>query len=506
MLGQPKSYNNVTFSFIVQSAQKTRFIWLDTLCKNNYNAKSLRNTKGRAACAYKSTGSESGKIFPPGQSFERYSAVQIQSICTEVQHGQYYGSSAKKEIKMINESISSPFKRVTRLMATTVIVFLLIVGIFATSAFAGIASQYNVVINDNGRQFTVATEETEPIEILNEANLTLGEFDRLDISGFTAGEGGVITVDRLNTVNIQLGDVITPYEVYADTVGDALKEIGVENESKALNYEDTDAVENGMVIMISAPYEVTVYADGETYDISISDSTVEDVISLAGISLGSEDYTEPQLSEAVTDGMQITVYRVETKIVTETETIKHDTKTKTDSSMEIGKSRTETKGSDGEKTVTYEVKYVNGEEQSRNEISSVVTKEPVTEVKYVGTKAADVKPNGVQSKNGYTLGQKIKGKYTHYCACAKCCGKSNGVTASGKKVYNGMPDPHYVACNWLPLGSVIQVDGVNYTVVDRGGSRLSKTGRIDIYTPGGHSAALKGGTGSCDIVIVRLGW
>lgn len=412
----------------------------------------------------------------------------------------------KKEIKMINESGVSPFKRVTGFMATAVIAFVLIVCIFTTSAFAGMAMQYNVVIDDNGRQITVATEETEPIEILEEANIALGANDRLDITGFTAGEGGTIKVDRLNTVNIQLGDVIAPYDVYADTVGEALSEIGINGESSALNYSAEDAVENGMVIIVSAPLEVTVEADGETYNISVSDSTVAEVIAYAGITLDADDYTEPALETEVEDGMTITVYRVETKTVTVSETIDHDTVTKTDSDMEIGESRTETKGVDGEKSVTYEVTYVNGEEQSKNELSSTVTKEPVTEVKYVGTKAADVEPNGVQSKNGYTLGQKISGKYTHYCACVKCCGKSNGVTASGKKVYNGMPNPYYIACNWLPLGSVIQVDGVNYTVVDRGGSRLSQKGRIDIYTPEGHSAALKGGTGSCEIVIVRLGW
>lgn len=407
---------------------------------------------------------------------------------------------------MINESNASPFKRVTKFMATAVIAFVLIFCVFATNAFAGMAAQYNVVIDDNGKQFTVATEETEPIEILNEANITLGANDRLDITGFTAGEGGTIVVDRLNTVNIQLGDVITPYEVYADTVGEALAEIGMSDTNSAENYENSDAVENGMVIIVSAPLSVSLYADGQTYNINVSGGTVEDVISLAGVSLGSSDYTEPELSTAVTDGMKITVCRTETKIVTKTETIKFDTETKTDSSLEIGETRIGTKGVNGEKIVTYKVTYVNGKEQSKEEVSSAVTKQPVTQVKYAGTKSPGVTPNGVQSKNGYTLGQKISGKYTHYCACATCCGKSNGITASGKKVYNGMPNPYYVACNWLPLGSVINVDGTNYTVVDRGGSRLSQKGRIDIYTPEGHAAALRGGTGSCEITIVRLGW
>lgn len=407
---------------------------------------------------------------------------------------------------MINESRAASLKHISRAMVAAVTAFILIFCIFATNAFADIVSEYNVVINDNGTEYTVATEETEPIEILEEANITLGPNDRLNIAGFTAGEGGTIVVDRLNTVNIKTGDVIKAYDVYADTVGEAFAELEMDITGCTLNYDTNNAVENGMVITVTAPNSVTVYADGETYSLKVSSVTVAQVISLAGITLGDNDYCEPAADAVVEDGTVITVFRTEIKTVTVTETIGHDTQTKTDSDLEIGETRTETQGVDGEKVVTYKITYVNGEESAREELASTVTRQPVTEVKYTGTKTPGVEPNGVQSKNGYTLGQKIKGKYTHYCACAICCGKSNGVTASGKKVYNGMPNPYYVACNWLPLGSVINVDGINYTVVDRGGSKLSKEGRIDIYTPEGHNAALRGGTGSCTITIVRLGW
>ena len=80
------------------------------------------------------------------------------------------------------------------------------------------------------------------------------------------------------------------------------------------------------------------------------------------------------------------------------------------------------------------------------------------------------------------------------------------MTASGKKLTNGMENPYCVACNWLPLGSIIEVDGVTYTVADRGGSGLSRVGRIDIYTPEGHTAAKQNGRGSASIKIIRLGY
>ena len=407
---------------------------------------------------------------------------------------------------MINESSVVSFKRVSRLASATVIAFVLIVCIFTATAFAGVTGEYDVVINDNGKEYTVTTEETQPIEILNEANITLGANDKLNIAGFEAGEGGIIVVDRLNTVYIKYDEIITAYNVYADTVAEAFSEIGVNTENCQIDYSPSARVENGMIINVAGAKTVILNADSTSSTISAIGSTVADVISLAGISLDGDDYVEPALNTAIEDGMEITVYRVTVKTETRKETIKFSTETKQNSDMDTGTSEIEVAGQNGEKQVEYRVTYINGREASKEELSSTVTKEPVTEVKVVGTKQGSVEPNGVQSANGYSVGQTIKGKYTHYCSCAKCCGKSNGVTASGKKVYTGMPNPYYVACNWLPLGSVISVNGTNYTVVDRGGSGLSSGGRIDIYTPEGHQAAIRGGTGSCSITIIRLGW
>ena len=71
-----------------------------------------------------------------------------------------------------------------------------------------------------------------------------------------------------------------------------------------------------------------------------------------------------------------------------------------------------------------------------------------------------------------------KFKITYYCACKKCCGKDNGITASGVKAQEGVT----VAANTskLPFGSKIYINGIGWrTVQDRGGA--IKGNRLDIY-------------------------
>ncbi|MGN0531402.1 MAG: G5 domain-containing protein [Eubacterium sp.] len=410
---------------------------------------------------------------------------------------------------MTNQSIAG--KRSLRSILTTVIALVLIVATFATPALADVFSNYDVVIADNGESITVTTNETEPIEILNAAGVTLDSDDKIDISAFRQGKGGTIAIDRCNTINVEVDGSIQDFDVYADTVGQALKECGITIHSgDKLTYDQSAPVKDGMVIGIKTAFSVSLYVDGSITKLAIVEGTVGDLLALAGIELGANDYTKPSIDTPLEKDMKVKVYRVEYKELKATEAVPFSTKKINDNTMTRGKTKVITQGVDGSKEVTYKVKYVNGKEKERTQQSAVVLTEPVQKVVKVGTKKIEgtqsVKPNGVKSRNGLTVGQKISGRYTHYCACATCNGNSRGITSSGKRIRNGMSNPYYIACNWLPLGSVLRVNGHNYTVVDRGGSRLSKRGYIDIFTPEGHSACYRYGTGSCTITIVRLGW
>jgi 3D (Asp-Asp-Asp) domain-containing protein len=75
-------------------------------------------------------------------------------------------------------------------------------------------------------------------------------------------------------------------------------------------------------------------------------------------------------------------------------------------------------------------------------------------------------------------------KLTAYCSCSKCCGKSDGITASGTKATAGRT----VAAKGIPFGTKLMINGETYIVEDRGVG----SGVIDIYFDS-HSEALNFG-------------
>lgn len=109
--------------------------------------------------------------------------------------------------------------------------------------------------------------------------------------------------------------------------------------------------------------------------------------------------------------------------------------------------------------------------------------------------------NNVGAENEETENEKpIVKEYvvTAYCPCMKCCGKTDGITASGVKAREGIT----VAMNKsIPFGTKIYIDGVGERIVqDRGGS--IKGNRIDLYFDS-HQEALNFGRQTKQVKILN---
>ena len=85
---------------------------------------------------------------------------------------------------------------------------------------------------------------------------------------------------------------------------------------------------------------------------------------------------------------------------------------------------------------------------------------------------------------------------TAYCPCEKCCGKSDGITATGAKVQQGVTvavDP-----NVIPYGTELIINGHTYIAQDCGGA--IKGNKIDIYFDS-HAEALNFGIQTADVYV-----
>lgn len=358
---------------------------------------------------------------------------------------------------------------------------------------------YRVI--DDGVICTYTASDNTLSAVMDENNITTDKGDLIDISRLESDS--IIVISRLKDIYIKIDNNIHPVKTYKTDINSVLKESGIDMSDKILFTDEETKVEDGLVIDIRTKRSIIFNNNGNIHNTeSYGNETVEEFLKRCSIAVGENDYISCDKNTLMSEvqNSELTYKKAITENITETSEIDYETEIKYDSSIKAGNKKTIQKGQKGQKeTVCQVIKYYDGTVVSKEEMSSTITKAPQNETIAVGTK-----PGENKTYKNISVGDVITGRKSHYCVCKKCCGKDNGVTASGIKIKNGMDDPYIIACNWLPLGSVVDIDGKIYTVADRGGSRLSKTGYVDIFTPEGHDACLKKGVGSCKITILSL--
>lgn len=214
----------------------------------------------------------------------------------------------------------------------------------------------------------------------------------------------------------------------------------------------------------SGLFVVKVNADGKNKNVQIADGTVKDTLEKAGITLSKEDKVSPSLNTPINSFTKIKITRIRRRIKVVKEEIPYETKIVKDDDLMLGQSEIVTQGVNGTKIKYYSEKLIDGAVAESKLKKEVTKKEPVTEVKKVGTKRfnnlAEYKDTGYAiseleapetlelDENGVPKKYKkvIKGKATAYA--------SGTITSTGKK-----PMPGYIAVNprEIPYGTELYI-------------------------------------------------
>lgn len=230
-------------------------------------------------------------------------------------------------------------------------------------------------------------------------------------------------------------------------------------------------------VYIKRGFYVSIEADNETVTLTMTKGTVADALKLADITVNDGDIVSEPLDTVLTENASVTVSRVKSEKVTETETVEYKTKkVKTDKLYE-GQTEVETEGENGKIKYTYKVTYTDGKETERELIKKETVKEAVDKVILVGTK---VKSSFVKTSS---TPKSYKAVYTMK-ASAYTYGEDGGnYTATGVKCRRGIVavDPDVI-----PLGTKLYIESTDgryiygEAVAGDTGSAI-KGNKIDIF-------------------------
>ena len=281
-----------------------------------------------------------------------------------------------------------------------------------------------------------------------------------------------------------------------NTVKDLLVDFGIDlNEGDVMSADKEDSLTDNHVIDIKTSKRIIVSDAKEDYEIYSTLTTVGELMDEGIITLDVEhDYMNVTAQDELFDGMKIDITRVTYKTFEEEVEVPFETKRVYTTNIEKDAELVVNTGINGKNTNTVLVTYENGIEKTREVTNTIVNLSPVTEVIEVGIDPFE-RPNNYKKV--------ISASATAYCACARCCGVSTGITASGMRAEYGCVavDPRVI-----PLGTRLYIECADGSFIyghsiaaDTGGA--IKGNKVDLFFPS-HYDALQFGRRPVNVYVL----
>ncbi len=267
-------------------------------------------------------------------------------------------------------------------------------------------------------------------------------------SPLTDGESVTVRYSRLLTLTID--GKVRQIRTTENTVDGALLALGLHSDGARISVSRSEIIgRQGLSLTIVTPKSVTVVADGHTTTKTVAAATVGEALKQLGVNPGPADRVTPAASTPLTPGTKITVQRVKQSSSTVTETIARGTTKKPSGALYTGQTKVASAGSDGTRVVTVQRTILDGKVVATKRLSEKVTQAPVDRVVLVGTKARPSTAAPTGGSTGGSGGGINLARASMWDSIAQCESGGNWHINTGNGYYGGL---QFLTSTWMAYG------------------------------------------------------
>jgi uncharacterized protein YabE (DUF348 family) len=330
----------------------------------------------------------------------------------------------------------------------------------------------SVWVEADGQVISVDSSGTDPLQIVAEAGIALGQADEVWADGRRAEAGARwetaparVTVRRAVTVSIadsgQPGQT-AQLQTAARTVGEALWQAGYRlTGADIVQPPPASPLTADLAITLIRSRAITLQVDGRALTVNVQPGTLNETLAQAGVGLAGADFAVPGESG-------IRVVRVREEIITEQHSIPRETVYQAMPDVDIDTVQTLQAGADGALRRTIRVRYEDGVEVSRVAETETLAQAPQPRVIGYGTKitvrTVETVDGVLEYWRAYTM---YATSYSPSRAGVPRTARNFGITASGRPLVKGLVA---IDRRYIPFGTRMYVPGYGFALAaDTGG-------------------------------------
>jgi uncharacterized protein YabE (DUF348 family) len=293
-----------------------------------------------------------------------------------------------------------------------------LVGVLAVNMVTQPASADNqsgrlISVHDRGKETVFLTNADTLKDAFKEIGIEVDSHDAVEpaIDEKLVASDYQVNIYRARPVTVIDGStrlkVVTPYQTAEQIIADV--GISLYSEDTTSLTRSSDIISNGagldLQINRATPFVLDLY--GKKTEVRTQKAIVGDMLKEKGITLAEDDRASLPNSTAITEGMELRLWREGKQTISVEEPVAFGIEKIKDADRTVGYSAIQTPGVAGQRTATYVIEVINGQEVARTEIAAIVTTQPQTQVEIIGSKPKTIAYTGGGTKSEWLAASNI---------------------------------------------------------------------------------------------------
>lgn len=255
-----------------------------------------------------------------------------------------------------------------------------------------------LTIYDRGTEKVIVTQQETIGAALTEAGVAVDSKDVVEpaVTEKLIASDYQVNIYRARPVLIIDGNDRVKVTTAYQTAEQIIQSAGIKlyDEDKTTIESTSNVVADGAGLQVTIdramPVSLTLY--GRTTEVRTHAATVGDMLREKGVEITLDDQVTPTLGTKLTNGLAIRVWREGKQIISVDEPVMFSIETIEDADRSVGYKEVKVAGENGLRSASYEVTIVDGVEISRTEIASIMIKQPKTQTELIGVKGKYTTP------------------------------------------------------------------------------------------------------------------
>ena len=248
-----------------------------------------------------------------------------------------------------------------------------------------------VTIHDRGEERVVLTHAQTIGDALEDAHITIQDKDTVEpgLDERMVATDYTVNIYRARPVIVVDGMARQKIMTAAQTSTGIARDSGVElhdEDTTSLSASENIVTEGASVVLsVKRATSFTLNLYGSPKSAYSQAKTVGEMLDKKKITLGKNDTLSVNRDTPIVAGMTVSIWRDGVQTSTAEESVKYSVRQIQDIDKPVGYKKVQTPGTNGKKSVTYEIMMKGGKEIARKMIQSVVLEQPKEQVEVVGT-------------------------------------------------------------------------------------------------------------------------